>query len=121
MIRYINCFRKKPDVSAEEFREYWNGAEYNELIAKIAAFYQAVHYAKNLTLKVEMGQKLLSDRGLSEPYDGIIEYYWDNAHQLSTLYESPEAQALGAQMEKYQNDFIDLSRSTAFFTEDDSR
>ena len=42
MIRYINCFRKKSDVSADEFREYWSGAEYNELIEKIAAFYQAV-------------------------------------------------------------------------------
>ena len=27
MIRYINCFRKKSDMSAEEFREYWCGAE----------------------------------------------------------------------------------------------
>ena len=119
MIRYINCFRKKAGVSAEEFREYWNGSEYNELIEKIAAFYQAERYAKNLTLQVEMGQKLINDRGMSEPYDGIIEYYWDSAHQLSSLYESPEAQALGGQIGKYQSEFIDLSRSTAFFTEDD--
>jgi len=120
MIRYINCFRKKPGVSAEEFREYWNGAEYNELIEKIAAFYQAARYAKNLTLDVEMGQKLISDRGMSEPYDGIIEYYWDNAQQLSALYESPEAQTLTGQISKYQGEFIDLGRSTAFFTEDQS-
>ena len=118
MIRYINCFRKKSDVSAEEFREYWNGAEYNELIEKLTAFYQAEHYAKNLTLKVEMGQKLISDRGMNEPYDGIIEYYWDNAQQLSALYESPEAQTLAGQIRKYQGEFIDLARSTAFFTED---
>lgn len=118
MIRYINCFRKKSGVSAEEFREYWNSAEYSELIEKIAAFYQAARYAKNLTLKVEMGQKLISDRGMSEPYDGIIEYYWDNAQQLSALYESPEAQALAGQISKYQGEFIDLALSTAFFTED---
>jgi len=118
MIRYINCFRKKSDISAEEFREYWCGTEYDELIEKLAAFYEAVRYAKNLTLKVEMGQKLLSDRGMGEPYDGIIEYYWDNAHQLSALYETPEARTLGEQVNKYQSGFIDLTRSTAFFTED---
>ena len=50
MIRYINCFRKKSGVSAEEFREHWNSAEYSELIAKVAAFYHAVRYAMNLTL-----------------------------------------------------------------------
>jgi hypothetical protein len=120
MIRYINCFRKKSDISEEEFREYWCGKEYDELIEKVAAFYRAVRHAKNLTLKVEMGQKLLSDRSMSEPYEGIIEYYWDNAHQLSALYETPEARTLGEQVGKYQSEFIDLSRSTAFFTEDGS-
>ena len=119
MIRYINCFRKKPDVSQQEFRERWCGAEYNELIEKLADYYQVVRYTKNLALKVEMGQRLISDRGMDEPYDGVIEYYWDNAHQLSALYETPEARTLTEQVAKYQNEFIDLSQSTAFFTEDD--
>ncbi len=120
MIRYINCFRKKPDVSPQEFREYWCGAEYNELIAKLADFYKAARYTKNLALTVEMGQRLISDRGMDKPFDGIVEYYWDSAHQLSTLYETAEAHALTEQVRKFQSDFIDLSRSTAFFTDDDS-
>jgi hypothetical protein len=119
MIRYINCFRKKSDISPEEFREYWCGPEYNELIDKLAAFYKVARYSKNLALKVEMGDRLVNDRGMSEPYDGVIEFYWNNAHQLSALYESPQASALAEQVGKYQSDFIDLSRSTAFFTEDD--
>jgi hypothetical protein len=120
MIRYINCFRKRSDVSPEEFREYWCGSEYNELIEKLAAFYKAARYAKNLALKVEMGERLISDRGMSAPYDGVIEFYWNSANELSALYESPEARALAEQVGKYQSNFIDLSRSTAFFTEDNS-
>ena len=119
MIRYINCFRKKPDISSQEFRDYWCGPEYNALIEKLADFYMAARYTKNLALKVEMGQRLISDRGMDEPYDGVIEFYWENAQQLPSLYESPQAQDLAEQVRKYQGEFIDLSRSTAFFSDDD--
>lgn len=118
MIRYINCIRKKSDVSAEEFREYWCGAEYGELLDRVASYYQAARHSRNLTLKVEMGDRLISDRGMDEPYDGTIEFYWETANQLSALYGSEEAKALAEQMNKYQSEFIDMSRSTAFFTED---
>jgi hypothetical protein len=120
MIRYINCIRKKADISPEEFREYWCGAEYRELLDKIASYYQAARYSRNLTLRVEMGDKLISDRGLDEPYDGTIEFYWENANQLSKLYDSAEAKAMAEQINKYQSEFIDLSRSTAFFTENET-
>lgn len=120
MIRYINCIRKKADISAEEFREYWCGAEYKELLDKVADYYQALRYSRNLTLKVEMGDRLISERGLDEPYDGTIEFYWDNAHQLSHLYDSEQARTLAEQINKYQGEFIDLSRSTAFFTESET-
>lgn len=117
MIRYINCFRKAPDISIEDFRDYWQGAEFDELIKKIAALTGAVRYHKNLTLQVSMGEDLVSDRGLAQPYDGILEYYWENAHHLPEVYASDEARALTEQVNRYQSQFIDLSNSTAFFTE----
>lgn len=120
MIRYINCIRKKADISAEEFREYWNSTEYRELLDKVADHYQADRYSRNLALRVEMGERLINDRGLDEPYDGTIEFFWENANQLASLYDSDQAQALATQINKFQGEFIDLSRSTAFFTESET-
>ena len=117
MIRYINCFRKAPDLSAEDFREYWQGAEFDELIQKIAGLTGAVRYSKSLTLQVGMGDELVSDRGLAQPYDGIVEYYWENAQHLPEVYATEEARALSEQITRYQDQFIDLANSTAFFTE----
>lgn len=117
MIRYINCFRKAPDLSAEDFREYWQGAEFDELIQKIARLTGAVRYSKSLTLQVGMGEDLVSDRGLAQPYDGIVEYYWENAQHLTEVYATEEARALSEQITRYQGQFIDLANSTAFFTE----
>lgn len=120
MIRYINCIRKRADISIEEFREYWCGAEYRELLDRVAGYYQATRYSRNLTLRVEMGDRLISDRGMDEPYDGTLEFYWESARQLATLYDSEEAKALAEQLNKYQGEFIDIARSTAFFTENEA-
>lgn len=117
MIRYINCFRKLPDISIEDFRDYWQGAEFDDLVKKVAALTGARRHEKNLTLQVGMGQLLISDRGLASPYDGILEYYWDNANHLARVYETGEAAALLQQVQRYQSQFIDLANSTAFFTE----
>ena len=117
MIRYINCFRKHPDISDADFRDYWEGAEFDELIEKVAVFTQAKRYTKNLTLQVDMGESLIKERGLSHPYDGTVEYYWDNAAHLEGIYASAEAHQLIEQVRRYQGQFIDLAGSTAFFTE----
>ena len=37
MIRYLNCFRKKADLSDEEFRRYWISAEFHKLVEAIIA------------------------------------------------------------------------------------
>lgn len=119
MIRYINCFRKNPDMSDEEFRRFWCSDHYNELVRELVKRSKAARYSKNLTLQVEATQKLIEDRGIGEPYDAVLEYWWDNAGRLMSFYESEEAHKLFQEMSDYQKRFIDLSRSTAFFTEDD--
>jgi hypothetical protein len=117
VIRYINCFRKLPELSNEEFRDYWQGAEFDELIRQVAQLTSASHFEKNLTLKVDMGRHLIEDRGLAEPYDGIIEYSWENARHLPEVYATEAAQALAGRMQSFQSQFIDMENSTAFFTE----
>jgi hypothetical protein len=118
MIRYLNCFRKKQDLSDEEFRHYWNSVEFNELVERIAGLYEVESYAKNLALKVQATYELIEARGIGEPYDAVLEYWWNDARDLEEKYELPEARSLFEEMKDYQARFIDLSRSTAFFTED---
>jgi hypothetical protein len=119
VIRYINCLRKKPGMSDAEFRKYWCNDRFNELVGQVAALSSAVRHAKNLALRVQATERLIQDRGIGEPYDGLIEYWWQDASQLMDKYQSPEVAALLQDMSAYQAQFIDLSRSTAFFTEDD--
>jgi hypothetical protein len=68
---------------------------------------------------VQATEQLIEDRGIGAPYDAVLEYWWHDASQLMEKYRLPEAIALFEAMSEYQKQFIDLSRSTAFFTEGD--
>jgi hypothetical protein len=119
VIRYLNCFRKKADLSDEEFRHYWDSAEFNKLVERVAGLYEVERYAKNLVLKVQATYELIEARGIGEPYDAVLEYWWIDARDLQEKYASPEARSLFEEMKNYQAQFIDMSRSTAFFTVDE--
>jgi hypothetical protein len=117
MIRHIKCIRKRPDLSDQEFRAFWNAPDFEDLNQQVATLAKAVGYSRNLTLKVEATQRVIDDREFVDPFDGVIEFLWEDASQLMKLYDTPEAQELREKIADYENQFIDRSRSTAFFTE----
>ncbi len=117
MIRLITCLKRRDDVSPEEFRRHWQDAAFDELIGRIVALTGAERCAKNLTLSVAANSLLMQERGLAEPFDGIIEYWWHDAANFEALYNSGERKALMQEMQDYQVRFADLAASTSFFTE----
>ena len=117
MIRLITCLKRRDDISPEEFRRLWTDAAFDELIARIVELTGAERCAKNLTLGVEANVLLMQERGLAEPFDGIIEFWWHDAAHFDELFNSEERKALMQEMQAYQREFSDLSASASFFTE----
>ena len=117
MIRFINCTKRKPEMSPEQFRQYWNSPQFTVLIDQMVALTGAVRYVRSTTLSVTANQLVKERRGGQDPYDGILEYWWENAAHLFDRINSPEGAALIDQMLAFQRQFVDLSQSTAFFTE----
>lgn len=117
MIRFLNCVRKKEEISHQEFRTYWNDPKFRDLIDKLISQLKPKRFEKRLTLQVEMNLRIMQERGSSEPYDGTIEWWWDNASELSSLLEKEGTKKLLQEMKLFQSGFIDFKRSSAFFTE----
>jgi hypothetical protein len=117
MIRFINCVRKKEDISHQEFRTYWDDPKFRALIEKLISQVKSKRFEKKLTLQVEMNLRVMEERGSRAPYDGTIEWWWDNAAELSSILENEETKTLFQEMKLFQSEFIDLKRSSAFFTE----
>ncbi|WP_455206959.1 hypothetical protein [Kaarinaea lacus] len=117
MIRFINCVRRRKDISIEEFRRYWNSPEFDYLFEKLFVIVEPRRFAKNLTLQVSANEQIRQERGSGEPFDGTLEYWWHDARELLEKYDSPQAQKVRQEMLEYQQQFIDLVNCRAFFTE----
>ena len=117
MIRFINCVKKRKDISTEDFRNFWQNDQFDNLVREMANSTNAIRYVKNLTLTVDANVRIMEDRGSGEPFDGVIEYWWSNARDFMDLYETDEFKEVAGRMLAYQRDFIDIEKSSAFFTE----
>jgi hypothetical protein len=117
LVRFINCIRKKDGMSQQEFRDFWNSEKFDDLRNRLATVSGAVKTSKSLTLQVEANAIIRQDRGTAEPYDGVFEYLWNDAASLMAVFDTEDAQAIGKEMMEYQEQFIDLANSSAFFTE----
>ncbi|MCP4878675.1 MAG: hypothetical protein GY896_24750 [Gammaproteobacteria bacterium] len=117
MIRYINCVRRRQDISVEAFRRHWNSPEFEALLERAIDIMKAERFAKNLALEVSATRVVRDDRGTGEPFDGTLEFWWRDAHDLMEKYESPEAQKIREEMQDYQERFVDIGGCRAFFTE----
>jgi hypothetical protein len=109
--------KRKPGLTPEQFRQNWNDPRFDALILRVAVFTGAARHAKNATLIVAANALVSEARGTRDPYDGVLEYWWDNAASLIEHTESTEGRALTEEMLAFQRQFVDLAASTAFFVE----
>lgn len=117
MIRLITCVRKKKGMSYQEFRQHWESTAFSELMDKAVAVLRPLRHARSLSLQVGANIRLMESRGSDEPYDGIIEWWWESAAQLAPLLDTPQAQGMILEMRVYQAQFVDFASSPSFFTE----
>lgn len=117
MIRFINCIKRRPEMSIEQFRQYWNSNEFVDLINQVVEITGAMRFRKSATLVIEANLQVQQRRGSGEPFDGVLEYWWDKASHLNELFGKPEAKLVMQKMLDYQTQFIDMPHTVAFFTE----
>jgi hypothetical protein len=118
MIRFINCVRRRADISSEQFRQFWNDPKFDAIIGRVVAYTGAAGYVKNLTLMVSANELMQERRGgAAAPFDGVLEYSWNYASQLHSVLNSEQCSLLMQAMLEYQKQFVDLEKSCAFFTE----
>jgi hypothetical protein len=117
MIRFIHCIKARPETSREAFRDFWQGAAFNQLLSEISVQAGTRRISKNLTLNVETNTRLQEDRGAGDAYDAILEIWFDSADSLLPLAEQSEVQQLFDRMTELQQPVIDFQASKRFFTE----
>lgn len=117
MITFVQCIRRRDGLSDAEFHEHWQ--RYGEEIRALAEASRAVRCEVGRVLAVAENLAVMAKRGTGAPFDGMVEISWRSGAEAMQDIARPEAGAPLAAMQAHQEAFIDLARSSFFFTHEE--
>lgn len=117
MIKFVYCVRKRPEIPVAEFQRYWR-EKHGPLVKQYAAALRAKRYVQSHTLDTELNRYAQLPRGTAEAYDGITEVWWESEADLLAALQSPEGQGANKILAEDEGRFVDLARSSVFFTQE---
>lgn len=116
MIRLHFVARRLPDLSREDFQEYWRNT-HGPLVASHQKTLRIRRYVQSHTLDDALGDAMREQRtGMGEPYDGVASLWWDNRDTLAEAFATPEGQAADQALLEDEKRFIDLPRSALWLS-----
>lgn len=86
MVKFFFILRRKPGVSAEEFRCYWKET-HGPIVARLPGL---VRYFQHHVASVPRPEYAQEDA----PIDGIVETWWESPEALQHVQTTPELQAV---------------------------
>lgn len=113
MIKFVMCLRRKPDMSREQFQDYWLN-KHAPLFKSFAEIFRAKKYVQDHTLNSPLNDGLRESRGMEEAYDGVAVVWFESEEDLMAAMSSPEGQRVSALLLEDEGNFVDHSRSSAF-------
>jgi EthD domain len=117
MIKLMQCIRRKPQLSVAEFRQHWD--RYKEAWLELAKLSEARRMVTSIGLDIDLNASIQLARGTREPFDGVLEIWWESGDHVDRCIQNPALQGKLASMRRFQEEFIDLASSSIFFTSED--
>lgn len=118
MIKLIFCAKKRDDISAEEFYDYWLN-QHGPLVKSKSKALNIRRYVQSHTTMPEFGLAVSSARGMKQPgFDGIAEIWYDSFEALGEVGATTAGQEADATLAEDEAKFINMEASTIFFAEE---
>ena len=117
MIKFVMCIARHPDMTREEFKDYWLH-RHGPFFMENAGAMRAKKYVQSHTMDTPLNEGLRSSRNMMPEYDGIAEVWFESEEELVAGMSSPEGQKLGAALLEDEGNFIDHAKSSAFIVEE---
>ncbi len=118
MIKLTFCLRRLPNLSYEEFHDYWLN-NHGPLVRSVQDKLKIKHYVQVHARKESpMSDALRASRNAPEPYDGVAELWFESEDAILQNQSDPEAQAAGKMLLEDEKKFIDLENSPLWFNEE---
>ena len=117
MIKFIMCITRHPNMTREDFQDYWMN-KHGPFFMQNAAAMRAKKYVQSHTVDTALNEGLRSSRGMRPEYDGVAEVWFESEEDLIEGMSSSEGQQLGAALLEDEGNFIDHAKSSAFIVQE---
>ncbi len=113
MIKLVMCLCRHPDMTREQFQDYWMN-QHGPFFMKNAIAMRAKKYVQSHTVDTPLNEGMRTSRGMLPKYDGVAEVWFESEEDLMEAMNSPEGQRLSTALLEDEGNFIDHSKSSAF-------
>jgi uncharacterized protein (TIGR02118 family) len=118
MIKMIFCVKRRPDIPANEFYDYWLN-QHGPLVKSVSESLNIKRYVQSHTRNADFGDAVSAARGMKQTgFDGVAELWWQDFDALQDVLSAEAGQAASALLAEDEARFIDMEASTIFFTEE---
>lgn len=117
MIKIVYCIRRRPDLSFDQFSQYWSGP-HAELVRQHAGILKIARYVQSHAAYPEINQILGSQRNQAVPFDGIAEIYFESVEDMMSPQFSTDAAAAQQAVGADEKNFIDSLNSQMFLSQE---
>lgn len=114
MVKLVFLARRLPELSPEEFQDYWEN-QHGPLVRRLAPSVGIRRYVQTYPIDTPLNAAFAEGRGMPqpEPPDGIAEVWWDSEAALEEAFAGPEGEEAARLLIEDESKFLDYSRCSA--------
>jgi uncharacterized protein (TIGR02118 family) len=115
MIKLTFCLHRLAHLSREEFQSYWF-EKHAPLVRQCQEALRIQRYVQAHSLPSLASEGLRSSRGAPPEYDGVAQLWWNSIEDANAVATTPAGRAAGRLLLEDERNFIDLSRSPLWWS-----
>lgn len=118
VIKLVCVIRKRSDLTKEQFYNYWLNS-HGPYATKLVQQLGAIRYVQSHTGSADLNVLMRASRGQYDcPYEGITEVWFRSEKELTMAMATLAGMEASTKLILDERKFIDLSRSSYFFTKE---
>jgi uncharacterized protein (TIGR02118 family) len=116
-VKLVFCLRRRPDLTREQFQEYWRGS-HGKLGVSLADALGFRRYVQSHTVSSPLNDALQRSRGGPPAYDGVVELWFEDVDAVQRTFSSPAGRDAARQLVEDEFTFVDVAASPIFVVEE---
>lgn len=118
MLKLTYCLLRLPNLSHEEFLDYWFN-NHGPLVKSHREALRIVRYVQNHpTPQPDLHDPVRGAEADPKGYDGIAELWWDSKEDILAALETEEGREAGRSLLEDEKKFIDVARSPLWYNQE---